>query len=100
MNGRLEFLRLWDHHGGCVDVGLDEEPRVDAAVQLWIDSGRQRDTVLSLVTVEGTTFRILASTIVAWMESTPESRTEATRIELMLDDEVDGERKAAGKWID
>lgn len=84
----MSYLLVFDRQNGRCEVALEEEPVIDAAVTAWVDSGRQRDRVLSLRTVNGTTWRVLASEVSNWIDSTPASRALATARENALKAEV------------
>ena len=75
------YLIVWDRDGGSARVMLEDADRVDAAVTLWVDSGRTRDTLIYLTTIGGATYRILASEITSWVDCTPESRAREAEIE-------------------
>lgn len=92
------YVRVFDEDGN-ISVELDDEPRVDAAVQRWIDSGRTRDTVLSLTCLDGSEIHMLASKITTWYVSTPESRRLQVEFEAAYQQELRQMRAAAG-WME
>ena len=83
------FLRVWDAQGMLINLDIHDEPRIDAAVTEWVDSGRTKDTVLHLTTLEGVPYTTLASNMVAWAHSTPESRKAFAHVnQAMLNEQL------------
>ena len=82
------FVRLWDTNGAAFMVAIEEEPRIDAAVSKWIDSGKTQDTLLDLTDVVGSSYKTLASEITSWLVLTPELRRAGVAYNKALDDEV------------
>lgn len=72
---------------GAVSVCVSDEPRVNAAVSLWLDSGRSRDTLLDLTTLSGGTYYTRASQITSWFISTPEHRRAEIQHSVAVDEE-------------
>lgn len=69
------FLLVWlDGDGEPWRCEADDEPRLDAAVTQWCDSGETRDTVVLLTTTGGALFKARASRVTAWILSTPADR--------------------------
>lgn len=89
------FLRVWDNMG-VADVVAEDEPRIDAAVQHFLDTGGHADTLLDLTMTSGASYRILASQVRSWMVSTPESRARSMELEKAHADEDREHRIAAG----
>lgn len=88
-----QWIQVWTSDGGFLCVALDEEPRIDAAVQRWVDM--ERDTVLSMSGLNGDV-RYLASQIVGWIASTPQTRA-LDCLQIARDrDETRANRTAAG----
>ena len=69
----LSFIGMFEGEQ-VTRIDVCESDVIDAAVSLWIDSGRTRDTLLHLTTPYGETYHVLASRITSWFIS-----TEATR---------------------
>lgn len=82
------FVRLWDTNGAAFMLSVEEEPRIDAAVSKWIDSGKTQDTLLDLIDVVGAPYKTLASEITSWLILTPESRRAGIAYSKALDDEA------------
>lgn len=89
--GAGSFIILFTRDGDDARLALADEPVIDAAVTQWVDSGRTRDRLLMLTTTGGAAYRVLASDITSWMESTPESRERERAINTALDAEVPAE---------
>ncbi len=88
------WLTVWTLDGGRLSVRLDEESRVDAAVQQWIDM--ERDTILHMTILGDRQVAYLASQVVGWVPSTPESRLLETMQEARDLEEKRANRAAAG----
>ena len=87
------MLRVWDAFGSAADLDPSEEPRIDAAVSRWIDSGERANTLLDLTMLNGSRYRALASDLRSWVLSTPETRR--TQIEIThMQAEEDRQHKA------
>jgi hypothetical protein len=99
-DGLGTYLRVWDHESNCVDVLVEHEPSVDAAVTAWVDSNRTRDSVLRLETVNGHEYKTLASEIASWMISTADGRRLATLQEVARAGEAQQHRYEAGLFED
>lgn len=84
MTPPTSWLMVWTRGDGVCRVALDEAPLIDAAVTTYVDSGRHRDAVLHVAAAHGGTYRVLASEITSWMESTPATRAEEREIEALL----------------
>lgn len=94
------FIRLYDSMG-VSDVQAVDEGRIDAAVQLLLDTMGGRDTLLDLTLVNGATYRILASDVRSWIVSTPESRQRQLALEQACTEEDREHRIALGlTWED
>lgn len=89
------FLKVWQGENWVLAIP-EEEPRIDAAVSQWIDSGGTRDTILRLTLVDGDTFTLRASTIDSWLLSTPEGRRRSHEWDKAAEDERREQRTAAG----
>ena len=69
------YLVLWTTQGDELDVSPDVSVQsLDAARQRYIDSFGNVDSILTLTQMNGEDISILASQLVAWQMSTPESR--------------------------
>jgi len=91
------WLVVYERDGLFVYVDVGDEPRVDAAVTSWLDSGGSRDSLLDLTLIDGSGYRVIASHVVAWSVSSPESRLRTIEHSAAMRDE-----KAAtgGDWED
>lgn len=94
--GRGTYLKVYDRIGEAVYCIADDEPRIDAAVSRWIET--KRDTLLDLTLLEGTTYKTLASDIMAWTITTPETREYRVALNKANEDEHTEHRHAAGDW--
>ena len=92
------FVKLWTTDGECWGVVPEDEPRIDAAVSQWIDSGETRDTLLLLTFTGGDPFKLRASCISAWMLSTPEGRRREWEISKASDEERERVKRELGMW--
>lgn len=90
------FIKLFEVEGGSVLLVPDEEPRLDAALTAYLDSGCTRDRLIRLTLLDGDEYVTTASRISAWLVSTPEGRRRAVRIDKLIDDEIRSYREAAG----
>ena len=79
------FLRVFDRSNGVTRVSMGDELVIESAVAQHLETGR--DAWLHLTTVEDAPCRMLASTIVQWMPSTPEIRSRNRVIERALERE-------------
>lgn len=96
----LRWVQVWDTSAQPTTVNADEEPRIDAAVSQWLASGKTQDTLLDLVTPEGATYKCLASIIVGWYCSTPETRRKRLELNKELDDTDKATKAEIGIWGD
>ena len=94
------YLRVWDNTGDMIAVDAAEEPRLDAAVSTFIDSGGTRDALVELGLIEGGTVKIRASVVHSWMLSTPESRFRLMEINKSEAEEREEFRNKLGIWSD
>ena len=94
------WVCLYDGPDSNWNVSLDDEPRIDAGVSSYIDSGGNVDTLLDITTVDGAALRIRASTVVAWFVSTPETRRRSVDLGRMQAEERAANRQSAGLWDD
>lgn len=78
----------------------EEEPRLDAAVSLYVDSGGTRDALLQLTLTGGDTLTIKASLVRCWMVSTPEGRRREMELSKESDDEEKAIKQELGMWED
>lgn len=91
------FVKVFENDG-FVLVGPDDEPRIDAAVERWVSSGRTQDTLLALTRLDGDEYKVKASTITSWCISTYEGRVRAAEWEALMRAEEGQIREAAGLW--
>ncbi len=88
MNEELVYLLLWcDTGDGAVRLEATDEPIVDAAVQRYVDSGKTIDSLLSLTSTGGDSFKVLASSISSWTVSTPAARDREREIDAAMEAE-------------
>lgn len=92
------FLRVWDRGEQAVDLMVDDEPRVSAAVQRWVDSGRTVDTIIDATARTGSPYFLLASEVRSWLISSPESRQRSYEIDAADNAERAAQKQAAGLW--
>jgi hypothetical protein len=88
---------VYERDGGYVCVEVGDEPRIDAAVTSWLDSGGSRDSLLDLTLIDGSEYRVIASHVVAWSISSPESRQRFIEHQAAMRDE---RAAAGGDWED
>lgn len=69
-----DYIKLFDSDGSFYIIDPKYEQTIDAAVTRYIDSGKTIDTLLDLELAEGASFRFLASKIIGWIYTTPETR--------------------------
>lgn len=92
------WLTVWEKGGEMYTVEADDEPRIDAAVTQYIDSGESRDTLLRLTFTDGREYTVRASQIVSWATSTPESRRRAVEYEKGQEEETRRFKQELGIW--
>ena len=91
------YLVLWTTQGDELDVSPDVSVQsLDAARQRFIDSFGNLDSILTLTQMNGEDISILASQLVAWQMSTPESRAEGLAHEAAKMDEKASHRAIYG----
>lgn len=90
------WLTVWEEDGSSYTVDEADEPRLDAAVSQYIDSGGTRDTLLSLDFTDGRTFRVKASRIAGWSLSTPATRRRHWELQKYQRDEDAGLKAEIG----
>lgn len=96
MNGT--YLRIYDVNDGVVVCVPEDEPRLDAAVTDYVDSGCTRDRVVDLTLREGVSYKLRASQVASWFVSTPESRRERASIDAEDQRESEGYKHELGIW--
>jgi uncharacterized protein YegJ (DUF2314 family) len=87
------FLRVFDRLQGVCRVMAHEESVIEQAVTKYLDNGR--DTLVTVETVEGGEYKILASDISSWMLTTVETRSRGWAVDKMLKEE-----QLASGWVD
>lgn len=93
------YVRVFDDDG-YVLVPPAEEPRIDAAVTAYLDSGGTRDSLLRLATLDGAEYVVRASSIRSWIMTTPETRRRQVEHEKALTDELREYAAEIGYWED
>lgn len=91
------FVKVFDD-GAYWTIQPHEEPRIDAAVSDYVDSGGGRDRLLQLDAMDGDRLKILASSIRSWFISTPEGRRRNIELEKIAADETKEVRQSLGIW--
>lgn len=90
------FYTIWMNDQSSAAIDPEDAPLVDRAMKVWIESGRTRDTWLSLRQPVGAEFTVLASTITSSAMTTPEQRAVAQVRDKAVEDERAENRRAAG----
>lgn len=94
----MEYLIVYEEDSQVLVVTGDE-PQIDAALTSYLETGR--DSLLHLTTVSGEPYKVRASHIMAWMQSTPESRSRRAELEKAGRDEETINRSTYGlPWVD
>lgn len=93
------YVKVFDDDG-YVLVPPAEEPRIDAAVTAYLDSGGTRDSLLRLATLDGAEYVVRASSIRSWIMTTPETRRRQVEHEKALTDERREYAAEIGYWED
>ena len=89
--GAGSYLIVYSRDGSCCRCVLQDEQALDAAVTAYLDSGKTKDRLVTLTAVSGATYRVLASDVTSWLDSTPETREADTEFESALKDESPAE---------
>lgn len=84
------WVTVWLLDESRLIVQEHEEPRVSAAVEMWISSGGTRDSILTMAGVGGRVVNYRASQVAGWMVSTPELR----RLDFLQDARDKDEQRA------
>lgn len=93
------YVKVFDDDG-YVLVPPAEEPRIDAAVTAYLDSGGTRDSLLRLTTLDGAEYVVRVSSIRSWIMTTPEARRRQVEHEKALADERREYAAELGYWED
>lgn len=98
------FLLVYHRDGSTIRVLPQCEAELDAALEklagegsAQFDDESRRDSLVSLTTTGGERYRCLASSIYAWMASTPESRQRERDFDAGIEAENPEEAKAAAE---
>lgn len=83
---------------GFVTCPIAEEPRVDAAVQAWLDSGGTRDSLIMLEMADGDIYKVRASHIKWWIISTPMGRKNQLDLQRQAKEEEQAVLRELGMW--
>ena len=95
----MKFLKLYlEASDEFYAISPFEESTIDAAVERYLTSAGNPDTLLHLTTMEDETFTVRASSIVGWQVVTPEGRERYWARHKMIEAVEDKARKAAGIW--
>lgn len=92
------WLTVWEEGGLSYTVDAADEPRIDAAVSRYVDSGESRDSIIALAFTDGRDYRVRASQITSWAISTPETRHRALELDKMQDEETKRIKAELGIW--
>lgn len=92
--GRIYTIWMSDNSAAFIDP--EDAPLVDRAMKVWIDSGRTRDTWLSIHQPGGAEFSVLASTITSSLVTEPSQRAAAQVRDKAVEDERAEHRRLAG----
>ena len=91
------WLQLFEKDGN-ISLSPSEEPRINAAVSDFIDSGWSRDKLLDLSLLSGQIYYTRASNIFSWLISTPEHRREEAEHKAAWDTESRELKMEFGAW--
>jgi hypothetical protein len=80
------YMSVWTRDGAQCDCVFDDEPMLDAAVTRW--AIEKRDELLSLTALSGARYKVLASEVTSWLESTPETRERGRDIGQQMQEET------------
>lgn len=94
------YVKLFDSADAFVCCEPHEEPRIDAAVSRYLETGGNVDTLLCLDLVDGCSYKTRASNILAWYVTSPEDRRRRVQWEKDAADENAELRQEAGIWDD
>lgn len=94
------FLTVWEVEGEIYTLFEYEEPRINAAVQEYVDSGKTRDRILCLTMTDGREYYTLVSRISSWAVSTPETRKRSMLYGMLQRQEDEEFRSELGVWED
>lgn len=84
----MNTLRVLTEYGDVFYIDPTDEPRIDAAVSSWLDSGGTKDTLLSLTPAEGGDLKLRASCIYCFYPSTTATRRRWIEIRAELEREA------------
>jgi len=85
INDAASFLSVFTRDGSFCRVDVSEEGIIDAAVTRYADSGKYADSVLHLsLAFSPGVYRVLASEITSWLDSTPESRAASRQLDELM----------------
>lgn len=93
----MRYVKLWDEDG-TVAVMPDEEPRIDAAVSEYLNTGR--DSLLDLELVSAAMYKTRASLVRSWMMGDADTRRREIEYEKAQRDEAQAVRHELGIWSD
>lgn len=66
------YITVYTRDGDCCECVARDEPVLDAAVTRY--AHERRNELLSLTTITGAMYKVLASEVTSWVESTSETR--------------------------
>lgn len=85
MNELGSYLKVWESDGTNCTIMPTDKHAIDAAVQAWLDTGR--DSLVYLSQINGDEYITLASRITSWRVVTPEGRRKQIELDAMSKDE-------------
>lgn len=91
------WLRIFEPDGPT-SIAAHEEPRVNAAVSRYVDSGCSHDTLLDLEMIFGDTYYTKASLINSWYISTPAFRRAEIQHQGAYEEEDKSFKAELGIW--
>ena len=99
MTDNMTFLVVYENDGTS-HVHPSCEPRINAAVERYVTSGCNVDTLLDLELLDGSTYWVKTSIIEGWTISTPEYRRYNFQHNHRLDQEVKSAKAEVNVWDD
>lgn len=90
------YCSVWLIDGDHLEVAAEDAPRIDAAVDAYLASGGTRDNIIPLTGAPGNEISVLASYVVGWTVTTPETRERRWERKAALDAESREYRHANG----
>lgn len=73
------YITVYTRDGDCCECLARDEPGLDAAVTRY--ATERRNELLELTTISGAMYKVLASEVTSWIESTSETRERARELQ-------------------